>query len=353
MMWLKVRCKLNGLFISSIFNLLGVGLKEQNLFHWTLFTLRLVYRFFLIYFSMCKLKFNLTPMTLLLINITSQVFIVLLVLRAKKIGQLLMQAKNLTKKNYFILKIADAAVVLLFLSSIATEFTLKKSNRCYFSTHLVLYESNSAVVQVATGVVCSYEYILFSETDLIYGLYFVLFLITHFVKMQKLEEISLDRTSGWRRRIFLSSDQISQLHEQFEDSASFILFIKAVRQFFSILLFFFNVFLLIQGKMDLNSTWGKMLLFKSIRDIIMTTSLFLFISLMQEDIDRKCSSMSKEIIYSGYLSGSLQDNLVLANIVTGEFGRRVTIWKIVQVSRSILITLASVYVAFPVLFLAN
>ena len=65
------------------------------------------------------------------------------------------------------------------------------------------------------------------------------------------------------------------------------------------------------------------------RSVILTASLLVSISLMQEQLEKRCDDLCEQIIYSGLITRTTLESMVLRKLVARIFTRLVTIWKFV------------------------
>lgn len=337
------------LFVFFLFDVTGVALRERNLIHWLLLIVNFAVRFSYLFLSIKYMKFSLFSITFLLRDLNSLVLLVISLVRVQSMRELFALARFLSKKHYILLRIVDAVFFVTFLASLAFEIFTNGLDQCYGFNKLLHLEGNSTLILFVQRTFCFHKIFLINDTNAYCALYILIFVIFFFIKVQHLNEISSHGSSCWRRKLFTVSSQVSELSLKLDNSTSFILFFRAVNQFLCVILVFLLAMLLTQEKSFAYESYMRLILRNSF-DLFLTSLLFISISLMQERIQERCDSLSRQIIYSALPLGTMHENVVLSNIFTSDFTQQVTLWKLIEVSRSIIFTLASVYVAFPILF---
>lgn len=344
----KVANKCNFFFTVFLIDLMGIGLRGRNIVQWFLLATGVIHRILLFRLSFWTFEFSVTRMTYILITLNPLVQVVLVIGRVKLLSELLCNSNKLSERSYFILRVVDAVVFFSIVSQLALEFSNEGWSHCS-SMRVVPRENNSTLIKMSLAVLCFNELLLYRDMDMFCGLYLLIFLITYFIKVDNLNSIFSPPSYNWKHKMFTLSSEMSMLTEKLEDSTSCILFIRTIHQFLSISTFFFLAMFMSARNVTFNFT-SAVWAFSCTREIVLTVLLLLSISLMQEDIERRCEHLSERILLSGLLDRSTHENWVLQQAFTCKFTRKVTIWKVVEVSRGILITLASAYVGFPVLF---
>ena len=350
-MLFKVVHKLDFLFIRFLLDLLGLGLKGQNIGHWLLLAFGCVHRIILILSCLMTFTFELRYISSTLSCVNSCLTFFVAMKKLKETRSMSLFAEKLCKNNLFLVKSVDLTLFLIILYQLTVDLVQADLFDCV-STHIfdeIGWDGDSTAWQVAFAAICVHEAIVIKTVDILCALYILVFLIVYFIKIQHLAALTSIESSGWKEKVLAILVHVSGLNQKLESSLSFILFFRAVRQFVHILIFLYEALYTSQAKIQIRWQVGDLYFFEAVAEIILTVLLFLSISLMQEHLEGQIDDFCKQIAYSGLLKGSLNENLAVGGIISAELGKRVTIWKFLEVSRSILLTLASAYVAFPVL----
>ena len=335
------------LFVFFLFDLMGIGLRGRNILHWFLLVLNLLQRVCRIYLRMKSISFSLISISFLMRDANSLLLFVISLIKVQSMRELFTLTPKISRKHYILLRIVDAGTFFLLLTFVGCEIFLVGLDNCIDFNEL-WHKGNSTVMVVIQRTICLNDLILMHDSHSFCALYILIFTLIFLVKVQHLNSMS-SNLCGWRGKMLTVSSQVSDLSDKLDTSTSFILFCRAVYQFFLVLLVFFLVMLLSEKNFTRPGDGHEVLLYKLFVDLFLTALLFIAISLMQETIQDKCDSLSRKIVYSAYASEKMHEKVVLANILTSDFTQKVTVWKLVEVSRTIVLTLASVYFAFPVL----
>ena len=341
--------RIRTLFVFFLFDFTGVGLRKRNVLHWFLLAVNIVQRCSYLYLTIKNTSFSLYSISLLLIDLNLLLLFFTSLNKLQSVRELFFLIQKLSGKEYILLRIVDAGTFILFFALVSFEIVINGLDQCGNFNKLWHLEGNSTLVVVVQRTLCLNFIISIHDIDSFSALYILIFLVLFFVKVRHLKSISTSRPSCWKSKILTLSSQVAQLGQKLDDSTSFILFCRAVHQFFLILLVFLMAMLFYHKSLTFGKDIETFLLLKFLADLLLTALLFLSISLMQEQVTKKSEDLSRQIVYSAFDRGKILENLVLANILTSDFNHKVTVWKLVEVSRTIILTLASVYIAFPVL----
>ena len=345
------------IFISAGFHFLGIGIHGQIVLDWVIFTIGVAHRCFM---PLAFIYTNKEWRFLEVGRVTAFLLVLLLYLammyKRKSMKKSLFQLENrLTGSDLRYFKTFQLVLVILALSPVIEKTILYLISAYSCDTEISVNSmfdvpKNSTISKVIIGVFCFNEYVIFQEMELACSLYMITFLVLHFVKMKHLDSIASYNSSRWREKILLASSDISYLYEQFEDAFSFILFFKVA---FDFTYAFLHIFMFA----DFNSvskyipSSGDFIyaVYRMLRQAVYTILLFAFISWLQEKVYNRCNYLRlyilRKLFANRIVSGNILDDL-LFNVLS----KKATIWNMLDVSRSTLLTLASVNVAFPVLF---
>lgn len=340
------------LFITFLLDLFGLGLRGRRLIHWFFFTLVIIQTSWRLYGSFTNFKFYLVNIADLSFNFCSLLQIFLSIKRVKLLRQLLSNLHKLNRRNHLIVRVVDAIICFLVISQFAFDMYDFVWTTCYdlFHRQYSYLDRSSNLVNITIATVCIHRSILIRYSDMFCGLYLLIFVVIYLIKVQHLAGISNSRPSEWKVKVWAVSSHVSSLQDKFEDSSSIILFDRTVYQFLSIL----ALFQFLMENIRTKSTLGlRGIIFATCgysQNIFITVSVLLSISLMQEDIDGRCKNVTEQIMFTALSGGSVEEKWISQKILKSNFTQKVTIGKMVQVSRSIIISLASSYVVFSILF---
>lgn len=338
------RRRSNFLLTGLVLGLVGLGVRGQNVVHWFLFAAVIGQSCWRLYGALRNFQMYLVHIGEILFCISCLSQIVLCVKRAKLLRQLVSNSRKLTRKNYLIIRLADAVIFFLVVSQFAQDMNNYVWKGCFESFHLEYshINRNSTVANVKIAAVCIHRYLLVRYSDMFCGLYLLIFLIIYFIKVQQLSFLaSKIRSSGWKEKVWAISPEVFAIYEKLEDSSSMILFFRAVFQFVCIINMFRLLMINIKTRSHLGFQGIFFRTFNYCQNIFITVSLLLSISLMQEDIEQRCRRISELILFGSFTGSTPQENWIIQCVMKSSFTQKVTIGKMAEVSRGIIITLAS------------
>ena len=298
---------------------------------------------------MREMAFSLLYISVVMLDIIPFLLFVTSLGKVQSMRELFTLTRFLSRKQYVLFRIVDAGTFVLSLTFICSRIVLVGLDSCTELNKFFHLEVNSTLATFVRRTSCLNEFFLMFEVQAFCALYILLFMVVFFVKVTQLDEMSSNRPSMWRRNILPLSSRVGQLGEKLDDSTSFILFFQVAHEFFSVSLLFLLAMMMSQKVYGPEEKVLIVILCELLSQLLLTALLFLCISLMQEKVQRKCECLCRRIIYSASLSGTMHEDVVMTSVLTSDFNHKVTVWKLVEVSRAIILTLASVYVAFPVL----
>ena len=336
-----------------LLGIFGLGFRGRNIIHWFLFAFVTITASWRLYGLFTNFRMYLIHISDIFYMSSALLQIVLSFKRAKSFGELLSNSNKLCKKNYVIFRVVDVIVSMVVLSQFINDMGdgLWK-DRCYASFHVQYSYMNrkSVIANITIATVCIHREILIRYSDMFCGLYLLMFVIVYFIKVEQLQSISNCRTSALKVRVWAISSQVSALHEKFEDTSCIILLDRTIYQFSSILKLFPVLMTNIRTRHSLGFGGIFFDTLGYFHDMFVTVSVLLAVSLMQESIKRKCRCVSDQILFADLFCGTNNEGRILINILESKFTQKVTIGKVAKVSRSLIISLASTFVAFSILF---
>lgn len=346
-MWLKAVKLSNFSFVFFQLNLMGVGPRGQSVLHWLVFFLGLSQRLYSVYLRSDFGEVSVGTASFFLDEINSLLLLLYLMFRRNSIEEFITRLMpKLSKSQMKRVQVADFILFSIQLYPLIERFALFfRTNHPYSCSEYGKFEGRSIASIILANVICINSNIINYTTDIICGFYLLIFIVFHFVKVQYMDEIS--SSDRWREKVLLASSNLLNLNSEFERCFSVILFFKVIHDFLIVMITVFAVFHFTQMS---NSFWLIYVAFAFLRRMGVTFGLFSVIGSLQEKIEDECSRIRHQICCRGFWSKSITDDKTLADIFYSAFTQRVTIWKTIDVSRSSLVTLASSYFVFPVLF---
>ena len=342
------------------FHLFGIGIRGQIALDWFILVIGLFQRFFILFvYVHNSKKWSFHELGEAILFLLVILFYLALMYKHKSMEKSIFRLEEmenkLTKKNFWYLQSFQLVLFILAFCPIIEKMIFNQVFGYLCDSQFLInsmYSSppNSTIFKVFTGILCFNEYISSQQIEASCSLYMVAFLVFHFVKMKHIDLITSSHSSRWRDEILNASSDIFSLHEQFEDALSFILFFKVASDFTYA---FLHIFMFA----DFNSvskyipSYGAFIYasYKMLRQAMFTILLFLFISWLQEKVETRCNCLRHHVLRKLFINRIANDN-ILDDLLFNVLSKKVSMWKMLDVSRSTLLTLASVNVAFPVLF---
>ena len=349
---LPVMRRPNFLFTVWLLNFLGIGLRGRSVIHWFLFAFVIIWTTCLLFSLFKNFRMYLTHLSDILFTLSCLFQILLLVKRTKLLRELLSHSHKLSRRNHIMFRVTDAVVFIVVMIQLISDVYSFGWRGCHAWSRLrfLFFDNKSILANITVSIVCVEGYILLRCSDMFCGLYLLIFVIIYLIKVQHLEKISKGESSRWKEQIWLFSPQVSALHENLEESCSSVLFNRTVIQFTSILTLLPVLIDNIRTRYDLGLRGAIYGTFGYCHNIFVTVSLLLSISLMQEDIERRCKCLSEQMLLDTFSGRTVQESWVIQKVLKSNFTRKVTIGNMAQVSRGTIISLASTYVVFSILF---
>ena len=209
---------------------------------------------------------------------------------------------------------------------------------------------------VFNQVFCLYEQLIMRQIDAACSLYTLIFLAMYFVKMKHIQVVSdlqcgsNNNNNNTDDELLIASNDALQMHQLFEDGFSYILFFKVLFDYLTvlILLFFasnyFNAFR--SGTSDLYYMY-----YLISRQMFSTSSMLLLVSCLQEKIEDQLDILRHQVYRRLFQRQILSGSRIFDGLMVEVFTHKATVWNILDISRGTLLTLASSYTLFPVLFI--
>ena len=339
------------LLVGFLLGLFGIGLRGRNIIHWFFFAVAIAMICWRIYGDFLNFKMYLAHISATLFDICCLFQVILCFKRTESFRALLFNSYKLSKKNNLLVRVTDAVVFIIAVSQFTKDMFDSTWKGCYesFNQYYSPLDRNSTLVNVTVVTVCLHRYILLRFSDLLCGMYLLMFDIIHLIKVQHLKKVSTIESSRWRVTVWTASSQVSALHREFEDSSSIILVDRTLFQFFS----FLSFFPLFMDNIKKRSSLGIQGLFYDtygrFHNLFFTVSLLLSISLMQENIEGRCECVCEKMLAAGLYSGKVQESCAFQKILQSTFTRKLTIGRMAEVSRGIIMILSSTFSTFAIL----
>lgn len=338
--------------ISLFFHLMAIGMQSQTIIHWFLFILVMANRTYYIYVQKEYLSNNFGMATFLLEPVNQLLLYVFLLWKRKSIATFIRQSKSKLSTNYlFIIRMVDLAF-LIFTTSILIEdasyYWILGYDTCSDTFKSIV--SDEIASHVIGKVVCFNAIINNLIIDISCCFYLIFFLALHYIKGQYIQCIRTSGSFELKERVIIFSSEVLQLQGHFESSFSFILFFKVVNDFLIVMIQLLTTLVITQ--IDPNALDEVQKVYRvteSLRYLVFSCFMFLVISVAQEKMEEKCDLLRHQIICMSLVNGSSGEVEILGKMIMRTFTKKVSIWNIIEVSRSILVKLASAYLVFPVL----
>ena len=347
-----MRRKSKFLFLSIGFYFMGIGIHGQSLFNWLLFACGLIHRCLIVLCFIRNFDVQIDNINSIIIHCQVVIFYIILIGKRHKIQTMICHMfTKLSRKEYMIVRMFD-----LFLTVLAFSPTIEKAffnftgifNHCMSDFMIVPMFKN--LNKATRNIICLSESLFLQQMDAACSLYLVVFLMTYIIKFKLINGITNNSSTRWKEEILFSSATAFNLHRQFEDVFSNFLFIKASHDFLTVLRY---LFLLLKHEYLIYAfgiNFIKYQIYMIIRHVFCTMFLFIFISWLQERIETRCYALRHRVLCDLYSKKIFHGSRIFDILLFNVFTKKVTVWQIMDVTRGTLLTLASAFVAFPVLF---
>ena len=328
---------------------MGIGLNDQMTLDWIFLTFAMIQGFILMHHLVKVSDFSIGTINSFIMTINTLLFHLFLVRKRRSMKKLIIQLINkLNEKNLMLVKLFDLFLTLLSFIPIIEKIILRYIggyNNCHISQFTSILYSN--VSSTLTEPLCIIEFINAQVLDASCSIYMIVFLMTYFTKIKLINGITKNFSTRWKEEILLVSNCVLDLYVNFEGVFSKFLFFKAVQDFLTALSY---LTLFIKYYDYLVASGAAYQYYSVIRQAMYTVYLFAFISRLQEKIEDRCDALRHQILCELVERNIFHGRGIFDGLLFDVLKKKVTVWKIFDVNRSALLTLASACVAFPVLF---